>query len=234
MMNKLPANPGSFYLLKSYTMKYITTLALACILSLQAQAQKGLYMVPAVGLGISNTTTRTQHTPGYQASPLFTYQVQAGLGYRLNKWRFQSGLFFFRSGYNPGDLMVINGYNPDGTPVKTQRYNMVLLELGVPLQLGYTIPVTNRLHIMPAAGLMASYLFTGYSKVKDGSGYHFSNRAMDNYGRFALWGTLGAEFAYQLNSSLALTCGPALQYKVAGGNINLYNAMLQVGLKKYW
>lgn len=217
---------------KTYiNMKYVSALLLAGALSLSAHAQNGLYVAPSFGAGISGSTHKFSDFEGKsRKQSLFSYNAQLAIGYKHDRWSLQTGISYFKSGYKLNNLTFGSDFNPDG-PTASRNYTMELNQLGIPLQLGYSIPLGKRLSITPTAGLLASYALSGHSEIEDMGRTNLSDIGWSGKGRFGLWGTLGVQLEYKLSDRFSLIGGPSLQYKLAGGEKNLYNVQFHVGLK---
>jgi hypothetical protein len=104
---------------------------------------------------------------------------------------------------------------------------------------GYAIPFSNKLSLVPYVGVLSSFTFSGNSKFNEPgkltSSSELSGAALNDYGRFTFWGLAGAQLEYKLNDKVFIFGGPSVQYKLGstGNNYqqNFYNLNFNIGMK---
>lgn len=211
-------------------MKRKLTFLAACILTTTVYAQSGFYLSPSIGAGTGSQSPFSS-TPHY--GQVLSKTAQIGIGYSYGRWRFQSGIQYFQSGFSftnrPPDVIGIPG---------SEGYRLTLNHIGIPLQVGYAIPLSSRLSLVPHAGFVAAFAFSGSSEIKnDVERYKGSlpGSSIDQYGRFSLWGQAGLQLEYKINDKISLSGGPSMQYMLIGsGNgyeKNFYNLHFNLGAK---
>ncbi len=226
-------------------MKYTTVLLSSLFLTSMTYAQNGFYLSPSVGAGFSNASKYVApdpvfNVPGSSAKgPVFSKTAQMGIGYSYKHWRFQTGIQYFQGGYKTDDLI----FKPqtDATVPGTatgKEYRFIVNQVGIPLQVGYAIALSPRLTLAPYAGVLTAFSFSGSSRVSNSTEAMkggLDGGAVNDYGRFTLWGQAGVNLEYKLNNRISLTGGPSFQYRLAGtGNRdtkNLYNINFNLGAK---
>ena len=96
-------------------MKKLLTAASLLLLAGTAVAQKGLYLKPIAGIGLSNAQTDFYQTDlngnNTDIRPSLNYRLQAGIGYTFGKWSIESGIEYFRTGYTQ-DLITTTASAP--------------------------------------------------------------------------------------------------------------------------
>lgn len=231
---------------KFYHMKYLSALLFTGIFSSPAFAQDGFYLSPSAGAGISNSGTSVYSTTanGYNVimdkTPVPSYNMQIGVGYQYKKWRFQSGIQYFRSGFKIGALRFNEHFYSFEPAVLTGSgsYNISISQIGIPLQVGYAIPLSNKLSLVPYVGLLSSFTFAGSSRhdeYKETSKRSLSGAELNGYGRFTVWGLTGVQLEYKMNNKVSIFGGPSLQYRLGttGNNTegSFYNLNFNLGMK---
>ncbi|WP_118975851.1 outer membrane beta-barrel protein [Taibaiella koreensis] len=225
-------------------MKYVLVLLLACPFATTLHAQNGLYLAPSIGAGLSNAnrsvlTGSGEMTMGNAKGPVFSQTAQLGIGYQYKHWRFQSGIQYFQGGYKTDDPIFRPATDNPAMPVSLKdEYRFVVHQVGIPLQVGYAIALSPRLTLVPYAGITTAFAFAGNARLSNGAGTTgggLEGIAVNDYGRFTLWGQAGLQLEYKLNNRISLTGGPSVQYRLAGtGNRdakNYYNLNFNLGAK---
>lgn len=226
-------------------MKHLSALLCSGLLTIPAYAQNGFYLSPSVGAGMSSSSPSSYGTTsdGYSVlmdkTPIPAYNMQIGIGYQYKNWRFQSGLQYFRSGFKIGGLSFNTHFNPFDPAVLTNgSYNISISQIGIPLQVGYVIPLSKKLCLVPYAGLLGALTFAGNSRHdehKQITNRSLSGAELNGYGRFTVWGLAGLQLEYKLNNKVSVFGGPSLQYRLrtTGGNTdgNFYNLNFNLGMK---
>ena len=128
----------------------------------------------------------------------------------------------------------MNPYLPTVTNLGT--YKLSINQVGIPLQIGYAIPLSNKLSLVPQLGVIACYSFSGSTQYEEQAGRtSLPGYALNDYGRFTFWGQAGVQLEYKLNNRFSLSGGPSLQYMLGGTGNNysnsFYNLNFNLGLK---
>jgi hypothetical protein len=227
-------------------MKYIPALLITSMFSLSAYAQNGFYIAPSIGAGISNATKSPYAVGvyGYAASnhksAVFSNNLQFGIGYRYKNWLFQTGIQYFKSGYKIDNLVFGTDFDPNNDNISgSGSYTIKINQIGIPLQVGYAIPLSNKLSLVPYVGVLSSFTFSGSSKLNEPGklpkNSELSGAALNDYGRFTFWGLAGAQLEYKLSDKVSLFGGPSIQYKLGStsnnNQQNFYNLNFNLGLK---
>lgn len=226
-------------------MKYLIPLCAAGLFSSSVHAQNGFYLAPLAGAGISNTQHRytTYDNAGIatstHTSSIFSYNFRAGIGYRYKNWRFESGLQYMSNGYLMKDLVFGSGYDPaTGTIQSYGSYRVRLNHIGIPLQVGYSIPLSRKLSLIPSVGFITTYTFNGTYETNEGSSVRtgdWTKKSLDDYGRISVWGQASLQLEYKVNQKISLFGGPSLQHQFFkdGGGLwkNPYNLHFNLGVK---
>lgn len=225
-------------------MKFAFVLFTACLLTAATTfAQNGFYLAPSIGAGLSNGSRFVPSdnyglTMGSAKGPVFSQTAQLGIGYGHKHWRFQTGLQYFQGGYKTDDPIFRPGTDVSTTLPGTKEYRFVIHQVGIPLQVGYAIALSPRLTLVPYAGITPAFAFAGNARTSKGPGATrggLEGATINDYGRFTLWGQVGAQLEYKLNNKISLTGGPSLQYRIIGtGNSdarNCYNLNFNLGAK---
>ncbi len=227
-------------------MKHLSAAVLSSLLALSAQAQNGFYLAPSIGASISNSDRSAYnigiegYTTASTKSPIVSKNLQLGIGYQYKHWRFQSGIQYFSSGYKVDKLMRDPGFNPNVPPdaMNLGAYRISLNQVSIPLQVGYVIPIGQKLSLVPYLGVNAGYTFSGTASLDNGitkERWSMPGAALNDYGRFTMWLTAGVQAEYKLTDKISVTGGPSVQYMMTGtGNNyekNFYNVNFNLGLK---
>jgi hypothetical protein len=225
-------------------MKYLPAFLFAGFLTVPAYAQNGFYFSPSIGAGASNSS-RASFATGIEGiidanarSPIVSKNVQLGIGYQYKNWRFQSGIHYFQSGYKMDDLTHRAGFNPDITTlIHANTYKVTINQIGIPLQVGYVIPLSKRLTLEPYVGILAAYTFSGNSRLSSSTQdvkSSLSGAALNGYGRFTGWGYAGLQLEYKVNNKISLFGGPSIHYKLVGTGAqyekNFFNINCNIGV----
>lgn len=226
-------------------MKYISALLSSFVLTSMTYAQSGFYLAPSVGAGLSNASRYVAsdpvfNIPGSSAKgPAFSKTAQIGIGYSYKHWRFQTGIQYFQGGYKTDDLIFKPQTDPTVPATAVgKEYSFIVNQVGIPLQVGYAIALSPSLTLVPYAGVLTAFSFSGssrFSNSTDAMKGGLDGGAVNDYGRFTLWGQAGVNLEYKLNSKVSLIGGPSFQYRIAGtGNRdakNFYNVNFNLGAK---
>ncbi len=205
-------------------MKKYILLCSAVLFTLQATAQNGFFLQPIASTGFSKTVVHNfGGQPDYKnvTSTNFSF----GIGYKLNKWRFATGISYLRTG-NSIDLTFAT-FDPltgtlTGIQHRTQCY--YFHHLVVPVTAGYQLNLSRKLSLVPTLGAELSYnidekeTLTGYPD-RTMSNESFNN----NYHRVSLWATANVHLEYAVGKTLSIFAGPSAHvmlsnmYKVPAG-----------------
>jgi hypothetical protein len=164
-----------------------------------------------------------------QKSPLFSYNIQASIGYRYKNWRFQSGIQYLKSGYEIKDLIFTQSPTPYTHAIVTSlgSYKVGFGQLGIPIQVGYAIPLNKKLSFIPYAGLFAAFTFSGSSRYEykgEKSKNSLSGAALAGYGWFTGWGKFGLQLEYKVNNKVSIFGGPSVQYELVTTGESMENS----------
>lgn len=223
-------------------MKKTIVFAAACMLAFTAKAQNGFYLSPSLSAGISNQassyiSTNENGVP-YERKPaaILNYSFRAGIGYRYKHWRLESGLTYVSSGYNQKGLIFGDDFDPvKGLITSNGYYKMRTNYIGIPLSVGYAIPLSIRLSLVPAAGITATYLVSGSSELNDGKNVYrgpLTSTTLDHFGRVSIWTQASLTMEYKVSDKIRLFGGPGIQYlhgSTAKGK-GLYNVNFNLGV----
>lgn len=226
-------------------MKQVPALLITGMFSVSAYAQNGFYLAPSTGAGISNATKSVYAlgVDGYASfnhkSAIFSNNIQFGIGYQYKNWRFQTGIQYFKSGYKIDELVFGTDFNPTYKSISgSGSYKVAINQVGIPLQVGYAIPLSSKLSLVPYVGVLSSFTFSGNYQFNEPGKFtnnELSGAALNDYGRFTFWGLAGAQLEYKLSDKVFIFGGPSVQYKLGStsnnNQQNFYNLNFNLGLK---
>ncbi|WP_118949661.1 outer membrane beta-barrel protein [Taibaiella helva] len=204
-------------------MKKLRYLAAALCLPALTHAQNGFYLSASGGAGITNASK--PEPPGIileDKSAFMHYSARLNAGYQMNRWRFQTGIQYFTSGFKR-DLVFGNDFNPATpdivNPSGDQR--VTFHHIGIPVQVGYALPLGNRLKLVPTLGLLTTYNISASMRTREGSIKHTSSLTgadfSSQYNRISFWGTAAVHLEYRLSNKVSLFGGPSANYMI--GNL---------------
>lgn len=182
---------------------------------MNAKGQGKIYIMPTAGMGLSNVSQ--DYAKGQfsdlKKSGIMNYNIQIGVGYRLERWRIETGLQYLVSGFKHTGLLFGNSY-PNGAANGYIVYKY--LHLNVPLQVGYTIPVSSKFSFVPTVGMALGYNIDQHTTV-DYEDVRYTNKMgrqafKSIYNTISVWGKAGFRIEYKLNNRFDLVGGPAFQY----------------------
>lgn len=198
----------------------IALLALG-MLALPAYAQNGLYLSYSAGAGMSNVKQNyfwvgnpNGHNPVTDA--VFNYNLQLGVGYQYKKWRLETGLQYAVTGYKLSGITLSSNFPNSGEGTSETFFN----HLSVPLRLGYAIKLSDKLSLVPYAGIMVGYNF-GARTITELPGEPKSDVRWaskdfkDRYQSVSVWGNLALHLEYKVSKRVALFGGPSVQYMIS-------------------
>jgi hypothetical protein len=195
---------------------------LGCIaIGLNAKGQGKVYIMPTAGIGLSNVSQdyNKDQFHDLNKSGIMNYNIQVGVGYCLGKWRIETGLQYLVSGFKHTGLLFGNSY-PNGSANGFIEYKY--LHLNVPLQVGYTIPVSAKFSFVPMVGMALGYnmdehITVDYDEVRYTN--NMGRQAFKSiYNTISVWTKTGVRLEYKINNRFQLIGGPNFQYMLT----NLY------------
>lgn len=217
----------------------MTMLLTAGILTMQANAQSGFYLSPAIGAGMSGVKQNyfsIDQKNGFSpdSKVILSYNAQLGVGYRYKKWRLETGLQYLVTGYKYEDIFLGIDF-PTGPAGTTEtRYQ----HLAVPLRLGYSISLSDRLHLVPYAGIAASYNM-GARTITDIPGslksdYRWKSKDFKNqFNSISVWGNLALQLEYKTSDRISIFGGPSAQYMISNFLKTPDNAVYKASDRQY-
>lgn len=190
------------------------------MLSLPAYARDGLYFSYSAGAGISNVkqnyfiVDQNGHSPATEG--VFSYNLQLGLGYQYKKWRLETGLQYAVTGYKLSGITLGSNYPNSSVGTSETLFN----HLSLPLRLGYTIKLSDRLSLVPYAGIMVGYNFGARTTTdlpgEPQSDYRWQSEDFkDRYQSVSVWGNLALQLEYKVSNRVTLFGGPSAQYMIS-------------------
>ena len=179
--------------------------------SMTLHAQNGIYVKPSVGVGLSSVISNYDHP----TSTIYNYNLRMGVGYERNKWRIETGVRYFTTGYKNAEYLVFeNNINTTtGVITGSEKVNntYTFTHIAVPVSIGYKIPLTKKLSLVPMAGALVSYNLKCHLKsVTDIYTYSVDYPQEEferTYNRINVWGSAAINLEYKVGRRL----------KVAGG-----------------
>ncbi len=200
-----------------------------CVLSLQASAQKYLFVKPVAGIVL--TTER-----GAKHSNILTYNAGVDIGYSINKIRLTTGLKYMKTGrLYQGSIMA--------TPTSYQLADITFMHqhLVIPATIGYNLRFSNNVFFVPEIGAAYSYNMGEILIIKTVNEKTRStgrNLSTDQFVRHSLCGVGHMNFEYSVNSKINLTLSPSFYYFFGLSNnspsnratINTYAASIDLGV----
>ena len=194
-------------------MKTIFILLLSCcFFATTTEAQNKWYLIGTGSVGSSGIKQGSLWPEEY-ISNITGFNAQARVGYHFKKWRVEAGLQYNVTGYKQG-LTFGNSF-PDTMP--TGSLKTTFREVSVPLQLGYEIPVSSKLMIVPYLGIttglcLGSYYTTRLPDTAVISGKSDSKSFNYAYHKVNVWGSAAVHAEYKLSSRWGIIAGPSFQY----------------------
>jgi hypothetical protein len=189
-------------------------LAFTLMSAITAMAQSRFYLKPSIGVGAS--TSEFHH----KADRVLSYQITAGVGYRIKNVRLESGIGLLKLGtwetFRGGYIWSFE------RTISTNYYHLVL-----PVRLVYDIPVSHKILVQPAIGSIFSYNLHQY--------WRYKGSAEANSGISA---EIQLNVAYKIDKTVELFGGPVFQYMSVNGSAakwhyrggRAYNAMFNAGV----
>lgn len=200
-------------------------LAVFCFSGFVSWAQNGFYLQPQAGIGNSGVLAHDNLKLGtYEnigSNSVSVYNLELGIGYRLNHWEISSGIFFLRSGYYEHTL---SGYSFLIDTKTTQYYDHIAL----PVMASYRFRFGKRFSFAPGFGYEISYNYSDDKTIdQDGvvtkqmlTGEAFTSQ----YHGTSLWAIVRLGFGYKLNNRINIVAGPELHDMLSSMLPEGYNA----------
>ena len=167
-----------------------------------ANAQNGIYLAPSLGIGQTNVKSNIVNAP----ISIRHYGGKLGIGYPKNKWRLESGLRYFTTGYKTRTYYLFdnNMYfptiwnQPDLFDILTYRH------LEVPLKIGYEVKLAHRLFFVPMIGISTSYNMGARDQVESSGritqdGELTASEFDSRYQRYSAWVNLALNLEYKVS-----------------------------------
>ena len=217
----------------SCAMKFFLTVFLI-ILSTIVYAQKGFYIKPVIGVGISDIDYGRKYRDAYKPDDVsgLAYKIMIMTGYQFSRWKLETGLGYLsvKNGYN--NLIFIDPYTgamPTTTAYADVRY--VSSYLIIPVQVAYSAPINKKFDVQPQLGLSLNYNF---NTKASGSEFEMSGKKKLDYETInlkykttELVGNAGIMLNYKLTKKMAISAGPSLIYFIANTeNMAIYKSTL--------
>lgn len=200
-------------------MKKLITAAALSFCTVPGFAQKGFYLKPIAGIGLTNARMDSYGT-NPQPDVSMGYRLQAGVGYRSGNWGIETGLSYFTTGYQWKSRFTEDNFNPgtgqgQGSPFDVRA---VYRHIGLPVLLGYHLPLTSRWGLEPSLGVEMTYN-TGATAVLTGGIDDRIDLKGDDFTdinrRFSLFGVAQLHASYKLQGKLSLAGGFSGRYMVS-------------------
>lgn len=222
-------------------------LFIACLaLSFSANAQSGFYLKPSIGIGLSNIP----QNPIFAADARMLPCIGAGLdlGYQINNFRLQTGLRYMQTGRK----LVFNATPaPGAMPTVQVAYTTWKIgHLVMPVMAGYTVNISNKFSIVPAAGVLLAYHVGETTKIgfENGEKTTETNLYLQESGvgkpaTFGVFATGELGFQFNLSSGISLHATPSFNTLLTnmvpslvtapfGFSVKPYSFMLNLGIVK--
>lgn len=200
-------------------MKKLLYLVTALCLPLFAPAQNGFYLSASGGAGISNASKPEPVGIILKDKNAFMhYSVKLTAGYQMNRWRFQTGIQYFSSGFKRDFIFGFNPAYPSGVLDLSGSQSVTFHHIGIPVQAGYVLPISSKLKLVPTLGLLTTYNISATIRTRENNVKHTGSLAGDDfaaqYNRISFWGTVAAHLEYKLNDKVSLFGGPSANYMI--------------------
>ncbi|WP_118974153.1 autotransporter outer membrane beta-barrel domain-containing protein [Taibaiella koreensis] len=182
-------------------------------------AQNGFYLSASGGAGISNATRSEIPGPTLgDKHAVFQYGARITVGYQMKRWRLQTGVQYLTSGFKR-DLIFGNDFNPANLPGVVNPsgdQSVTFHHIGIPVQVAYTLPLGNKLSLVPTLGVLATYNTGATVQTWEGNNKSTYNLTGDAFGtqynRISVWGTAALHLEYKLSDKVSLFGGPSASY----------------------
>lgn len=212
-------------------MKNILSILLI-VFSTSVFAQKGFYIKPVIGAGITDVDYWREYRNINKLDDVngLTYKVMVMGGYQFKKLRLEFGLGYLsvRNGYDHAPFSYIDNFGiPASTVYADVRYTSSYL--AIPVQVAYAFNINDKFDLQPQLGLSLNY---NLNTKASGSEYDLAGKKLKEYPTMnfkykttELAGNAGIMLNYKLTNKLTLFAGPALTYFIANiENMRVYKA----------
>lgn len=136
-------------------MKKLFVVATLSACTLPAFAQKGVYIRMSGGIGMTNTAYKSKVPNPPEMHATLTHRLHIGVGYSFRKWSIETGLEFFRTGFKWKDQSIpLHGSH---SPLVEVDVEYIFPHIGIPLVVGYKVPISKSLAFEPSLGAEAAY-----------------------------------------------------------------------------
>jgi len=183
--------------------KYLFPLFIMC--SVSTFAQKGFFIKPNIGSGITSTRMLT-------TTPRKIHGTTAGiqLGYSFSRLRLGIGAAILNTGFCLKNLAFESGYNPQtGTATETFDYTTRFNDLLIPISVGFTIPTRGKLAIIPEVSFAPSFTLRNTSKFEyQPSGDITRNTTTHIANRFTTFGIASVNLVYNITPHIGIFLSP--------------------------
>jgi hypothetical protein len=202
-------------------------LAAALFSSSLASAQSRFYLKPSAGVGFSNIVSKYKDVDPdlNKTREVFSYHITAGISYRINKLRIESGVGIMKTGVKG------IGYVSGIIEFYKAKYHDNFYYAAIPLRLGYDFYLAPKLSLRPAIGALFTYNMKGPlgGRVRGWQPYN-------------IWGEVQVTANYQISKSVEVFGGPSFQHMASDMTRNPmysrgvypYNWTLNAGLNIYF
>lgn len=187
---------------------------LLLVSGMTSYAQKGFFIQPIVGMGLTATSVVPQpEFFGEKDESRFSYDPQLLVGYRYNNFIFKTGITYLKTG--------ATGVVEQDPFLEAQTLYRYYYYVSVPLSLGYCFRINPRFSITSSLfyslGFKTSVEKTVATFVTSSpaSSYAYSSESTERYAASGTRSFAGItiEAEYMLNSKFSISAGPQAQYK---------------------
>ena len=194
-------------------MKNILTTFLI-ILSVNVFAQKGFYIRPVIGAGISKLTFRKISGFSLDRTSCFGYKGGINIGYRFKRLGIETGLNYNSIAYELKNLVFESNAQPfTGNAILSvydarARFNYITL----PISVNYQVPLINKFNLLPQIGFGLNYNLNGKATFtpKSPTDPKMVNDLPRNVTTCS--GIASILIQYNLSHNLSVAAGPAVNY----------------------
>jgi hypothetical protein len=201
-------------------MKYLLYIFLA-ITCERSFAQTAFYLKPTAGIGTSNSFVSGRPTQDGKSNNILAYNFHFDFSYRVNNFSINAGLGYMRTGREYQYVYAYIGAVSHPTTYhaemnKLEHYNHFV----IPLSVGYSIRLSEKLLILPAIGAEFSYNNSATYKISsttnnfsyDESHIYAGKEFAWYFNKFSLWGFSQLNLECQIDDYETVTFGPDIHY----------------------
>ncbi|RYD59549.1 MAG: hypothetical protein EOP56_01405 [Sphingobacteriales bacterium] len=158
-----------------------------------AFAKSRFYLKPSVGIGASSIISNYKDADPdvNKTRQVLSYQIIAGIGYRINKLQIESGIGIMKTGVRGV------GYVSGIIEFSKINYHDNFYYAALPLRLGYEFNLTPKLSLQPAIGALFTY------NMRGPLGGRIRSIPPHN-----VWGEVRVNANYQIGKLLTCLLGP--------------------------